>query len=72
MLNPTAQGFSQASSRFSVVDVGGGKDAVDLKVKGAAFHSPEALLLNLKITSRVPSNFHPTAPNYPGLLRWYV
>lgn len=26
-------GFSQASSRFSVIDVGGGKDAVDLKIK---------------------------------------
>ncbi|KAH6915291.1 hypothetical protein BKA70DRAFT_1420229 [Coprinopsis sp. MPI-PUGE-AT-0042] len=31
--NSFLSGFSQASSRFSVVDVGGGKDAVDLKVK---------------------------------------
>lgn len=67
-------GFSQASPRFSLVDVGPGKEAADAKIKGRYRHpnSCDLILISVVQNTSRPTHAFPRQPVYSSVVCQFI
>lgn len=67
-------GFSQASPRFSLVDVGPGKEAADAKIKGRNQHPDSSTLILIRLVQNIsrPTHAFLRQPAYSSEVCQYV